>query len=48
MELKLSDDECKEILSVGSRSQKETVKDIFLADNQIEHLPFDPFEFSNI
>lgn len=36
MDLQLTTDECKEILSVGTKSQKENVKNLFLVDNVIE------------
>jgi len=40
--------QCKQILSVGTRAQKETVKNLFLTDSLLEELPFDPKEFPNL
>jgi len=33
---------------VGTRAQKETVKNLFLADNLLTELPFDPEEFPHL
>ena len=33
MGLGLTNEECQQILEVGSKSQKETVKNLFLVDN---------------
>ena len=48
MDQSLTTQQCKQILSVGTRAQKETVKNLFLTDNLLDQLPFDPQEFPNL
>lgn len=48
MDLELSDEVCSEILKVGTIKQKEIVKNLFLADNKLTKLPFNPAEFPTV
>ena len=36
---------CRDILCVGTKYQKESVKNLFLSDNQLTTLPFNPQHF---
>jgi len=36
MDQSLTTQQCKQILSVGTRAQKETVKNLFLTDNLLD------------
>ena len=42
MDLDLEDEVCQQILRVGSKMEKENVKNLFLTDNKLTKLPFDP------
>ena len=44
----LSTDDCRDILAVGTVSEKENVKNLFLADNNLSSLPFDPSDFPEL
>lgn len=44
----LDTETCRQMLSVGTKAQKEIVKNLFLTDNRIEALPFSPEDFPNL
>lgn len=48
MGLELNNEECQQILAVGTKTQKETVKNLFLVDNKLNKLPFNAEEFPHI
>ncbi len=44
----LSTEACRQILSLGTKYQKENVKNLFLTDNNLTELPIHPEDYPNL